>query len=102
MFTSEGEVVLYLPSQHELGILQGLVVEQPIQFCPLCRGVAVFVLNGYAVDGKSDFILEPGFQPVGVHVVAAGKQFHHSGILLDLIFWCAVTQTNAVKPVVDI
>ena len=65
--------MLYLPSQHELGILQGLVVEQPIQFCPLCRGVAVFVLNGYAVDGKSDFILEPGFQPVGVHVVAAGN-----------------------------
>ena len=67
----------------------------------LGRGVAVFVLNGYAVDGKSDFILEPGFHPVGVHVVAAGKQLHHSKILLDLIFWCAATQTNAVKPVRD-
>ena len=30
-------------------------------------------------------ILEPGFHPVGVHVVAAGKQFHHSSVLLDLI-----------------
>ena len=24
-----------LPTQHKLGILQGLVVEQPVQFCPL-------------------------------------------------------------------
>ena len=85
--------------EHELCILQGLIIQQPVQLCPLCRGVAVFVLNGYAVDGKSDFILEPGFHPVGVHVVAAGQQLHHSKILLDLIFWCAATQTNAVKPV---
>ena len=40
------------------GILQGLVVEQPVQLCPLCRGVAVFVLNGDAVDGKGGAILE--------------------------------------------
>ena len=44
--------MLDLPTQHKLGILQGLVVEQPVQFCPLCRGVAVFVLHGNAVDGK--------------------------------------------------
>ena len=29
---------------------------------------------------------EPGFHPVGVHVVAAGKQFRHNSILQDLIF----------------
>ena len=34
-----------LPTQHKLGILQGLVVEKPVQLCPLCRGVAVFVLH---------------------------------------------------------
>ena len=34
-----------LPTQHKMGILQGLVVEQPVQLCPLCRGVAVFVLH---------------------------------------------------------
>ena len=34
-----------LPTQHKLGILQGLVVEQPVQLCPLCRGIAVFVLH---------------------------------------------------------
>ena len=45
-------------------------------------------------------IREPGFHLVGVHVVAAGKQFHHSSILLDLILVLA-TQTNAVKSVVD-
>ena len=37
--------MLDLPTQHKLRILQGLVVEQPVQFCPLCRGVAVFVLH---------------------------------------------------------
>ena len=45
--------MLHLPSQHHLCILQGLIVEQPVQLCPLCRGVAVLVLHGDAVDGKS-------------------------------------------------
>ena len=75
-----------LPSQHHLGILQGLVIEQPVQLCPLCRGAAVLVLDGDAVDGKGGAILEPGFHPVGAHVIAAGKQFRHSRILQDLIF----------------
>ena len=81
-------MVLYLPTQYKLGVLQGIIVEQPVQFCSLCRGVAVFVLNGDAVDGKGGAILKSGFHPVGVHVVAAGKQFHHSSILLDLILVC--------------
>ena len=69
--------MLNLPTQHKLGILQRLIVQQPVQFCPLCRGVAVLVLDGDAVDGNGGAILEPGFHPVGVHVVAAGKQFVH-------------------------
>ena len=69
--------MLYLPTQHKLGVLQGLVVEQPVQFRPLCRGVAVFILNGDAVDGNGGAIREPGFYPVGVHIEAAGKQFVH-------------------------
>ena len=77
MVTPQRQVVLHLPSQHHLGILQGLVVEQPVQLCPLCRGVAVLILDGDAVDGKSGAICEPGLHPVGVHVVAAGKQFIH-------------------------
>ena len=84
--TPQRQVVLHIPSQHHLGILQGLIVEQPVQLRPLCRGVAVLVLHGDAVDGKSGAILEPGFHPVGVHVVAARKQFCHNGILQDLIF----------------
>ena len=84
--TSQRQVVLHLPSQHHLCILQGLIVEQPVQFCPLCRGVAVLVLHGDAVNGKGGVIREPGFHPVGVHVVAAGKQFCHNSILQDLIF----------------
>ena len=86
MVTSQRQVVLHLPSQHHLGILQGLVVEQPVQLCPLCWGMAVLVLHSDAVDGNGGAILEPGFHPVGVHVVAAGKQFCHNSILQDLIF----------------
>ena len=69
--------MLNLPTQHKLCILQRLIIEQPVQFCPLCRGVALFVLHGDAVDGKGSATLKPGFHPVGVHVVAAGKQFVH-------------------------
>ena len=67
----------HLPTQHKLGVLQGLVVEQPVQFCPLYWGIAVLILNGDAVDGKGSATLEPGFHSVGVHVVAAGKQVVH-------------------------
>ena len=86
MVTPQRQVVLHLPSQHYLCILQGLIIQQPVQLCPLCRGVAVLVLHSDAVNGKSDAICEPGFHPVGVHVVAAGKQFRHNSILQDLIF----------------
>ena len=69
--------MLNLPTQHKLCILQRLIVQQPVQFCPLCRGVALLVLDSDAVDGKGSATLEPSFHPVGVHVVAAGKQFVH-------------------------
>jgi hypothetical protein len=45
MVATKREIMLNLPTQHKPGILQGLVVEQPVQLCPLCRGVAVFVLH---------------------------------------------------------
>ena len=77
MVATKREIVLNLPTQHKLGILQGLVVEQPVQFCPLFRGVAVLVFDGDAVDGKGSATLELGFHPVGVHVIVAGKQFVH-------------------------
>ena len=44
--------MIHLSTQHKLCILQGLVVEQPVQLCPLCRSVAVLILDGDAVDGK--------------------------------------------------
>ena len=56
--------------QHKLSVLQGLIVEQPVQLCPLCRGAAVLILDGDAVDGKSGAIFEPGFHPVGVNIVS--------------------------------
>ena len=77
MVATKREIMLNLPTQHHLCILQRLIIQQPVQFCPLCRGVAVLVLNGDAVDGNSRAVDEPGFYPVGVHVVAAGKQVVH-------------------------
>ena len=74
--------MLDLPTQHKLGILQGLVVEQPVKFCPLCRGVAVFILNGDAVDGKSSAVGEPGFYPVGVHVLVVKKYRPRSAAMI--------------------
>ena len=44
--------MLHPSTQHKLGVLQGLIVEQPVQLCPLCRGVAVLILDGDAVNGK--------------------------------------------------
>ena len=49
MVATKREIMSNLPTQHHLGILQGLVVEQPVQLCPLCRGVAVFVLHVWCV-----------------------------------------------------
>ena len=65
--------MLYLSTQHKLGILQWLVVEQPVQFCSLRRGVAVLILDSDTVDGNGGAIRKPGFYPVGVHIEAAEK-----------------------------
>ena len=45
--------MLNLFAQNKLGVFQGLVVEQSVQLRPLCRGAAVLILDGDAVDGKS-------------------------------------------------
>ena len=85
--------MLHLPFQHHLCVLQGLVVEQPVQLCPLYRGVAVLVLDGDAVDGNDGAILEPGFHPVGVHVVAAGKQFVHKETSMFFTFTSSAVES---------
>ena len=77
VFAAKGKIMLHLITQHKLRVLQRPVVQQPIQLCPLCRGVAIFVLDGDAVNGKDGAILEPGFHPVGIHVIVAGNQFVH-------------------------
>ena len=60
MVAAEGKIMLHLPSQNKLGILQGLIIQQPVQLRPLYRGVSVFVLHSDAVDGKGGAILELG------------------------------------------
>ena len=47
-------VVLNFTTQHKLGILQRLIVQQPVQFRLLCRSVAVFVLNSDADKQNCD------------------------------------------------
>lgn len=37
--TAKGKIMLNLTTQHKLGVLQGLVVEQPVQLCPLYWGI---------------------------------------------------------------
>ena len=54
MVTFQRQIVLHLPFQHHLCVLQGLVVEQPVQFCPLCRGVAVLILDCTGVEDALD------------------------------------------------
>ena len=65
--------MIHLSTQHKLCILQGLIIQQPVQFRPLYRGVSVFVLHSSAVDGNGGAILEPGFHPVGIHIEVAGS-----------------------------
>ena len=94
MVATKREIMLNLPTQHKLGILQGLVVEQPVQLCPLRRSVAILVFNGDAVDGKSSFIFEPGLHPVGVHVVAAGQQFVHKKASMLFTFTSSAVESS--------
>ena len=47
--------MLHPSTQYKLCVLQGLVVEQPIQFCPLYQSVAVFVLNSDADKQNCDY-----------------------------------------------
>ena len=60
MVAAEGKIMLNLFAQNKLGILQGLIIQQPVQLCPLCRGVSVLVLHSDAVDGNGGAILEQG------------------------------------------
>ena len=34
MAAAKGKVVFNLTTQHKLGVLQRLIVEQPVEFCP--------------------------------------------------------------------
>ena len=36
MVTTKWEIVLNLTNQHKLGVLQRIIIQQRIQFCPLC------------------------------------------------------------------
>ena len=41
MVAAEREIMFNLTTQYKLGVLQWFIVEQPVQFCSLSRGVAV-------------------------------------------------------------
>ena len=65
--------MIHLSTQHKLCVLQGLIIQQPVQLCPLCRGVAILVLDGDAVDGKGGAILEPGSNRAAAHSAASNQ-----------------------------
>ena len=70
MVTAKWQVVLNLPTQHKLSVLQRLIVQQPVQFRPFLRGVAVFVLqkkNGGVVEALQQAILS-GQIPAGTEM----------------------------------
>ena len=94
MVTAERKITPHLPSQHHLHILQRLIVQQPVQFCPLYRGVAVLVLHGDAVDGNGRAVRKPGFHSVGIHIVAAGKQFVHKEASMFFTFTSSAVESS--------
>ena len=47
--------MLHPSTQHELCVFQRFVIQQPVQFCPLCRGVTAFVLNSDADKQNCDY-----------------------------------------------
>ena len=102
MVAAQRQMMFHLPFQHKLSILQGPVVEQPVQLCPLRRGIAALVLHGDAVDGKGGAILEPGFHPVGVQL----KRQESSLFMVNLISIsngvCSDVLNPAIEPVVDL
>jgi len=55
MVTAKREIMLNFTTQYKLGVFQGLVVEQPVQFRPLRWSIAVFVLNSDADKQNCDY-----------------------------------------------
>lgn len=55
MFAAEREIMLQPSTQYKLCVLQGLIVEQPVQFRPLRWSIAVFVLNSDADKQNCDY-----------------------------------------------
>ena len=55
MLAAKGKMMLYLTTQYKLCVLQGLIVEQPVQFRPLRWSIAVFVLNSDADKQNCDY-----------------------------------------------
>ena len=48
------EIRSNLPTQHKLGVLQGLIVQQPVQFCPLCWDGRKISIDCTGVEGALD------------------------------------------------
>ena len=55
--TAKGKIMLHLPTQHKLGILQGLVVEQPVQFCPLLQDGRKISIDCTGVEDALDMTM---------------------------------------------
>jgi hypothetical protein len=67
---------------------------------PVAPGVAVFVLHGDAVDGNGRAVRKSGFHSVGVHVVAAEKQFVHKKASMFFAFASSAVESSG-RPFAD-
>jgi hypothetical protein len=68
------QIPLQVSAQHQLGILQRLVVNQPPQLGSLVHIIGNFILNGSSVDGKHATIAVLQLYAGGVYIELAVKQ----------------------------
>ena len=57
MIATKREIVLNLPFQHHLCILQGLIIQQPVQLCPLCRDGRMISIDCTGVEDALDMTM---------------------------------------------
>ena len=57
MVATKREIILNPTTQHKLGILQGLVIQQPVQFCPLLQDGRKISIDCTGVEDALDMTM---------------------------------------------
>ena len=72
------QVFLRVTVQNQIGIVQRVIVDELVQFCPLRHGRVQCILHPGAVDGNFSPIPEQQFYAAGVHVT---RCYYERGIV---------------------